>query len=342
MKDCLAIILAGGQGTRLFPLTAERAKPAVPFGGEYRIIDITLSNCLNSHFKQILMLTQYKSLSLNSHVDRAWRKYFCGELDEFVEVVPPQQRLTADWYRGTADAVYQNIYSIEKANKKYTLILAGDHIYKMDYRELLEHHKRQRADLTVSALPVKQEIANQLGVMQVAADGRILKFEEKPACPQLVPGTTDICFASMGVYLFDTNFLLELLCRDAMDRGSGHDFGKDLIPAMIGRDRVFAYPFGDPKTGKTEYWRDVGTLDSYFEANMDLLMPEPPFDLNDASWPIRTFRPAVPAARIASSASSQTSAGPGRLGVVSNTILGGGRARARCDPPARHDGSGRL
>lgn len=294
MDDCLAVILAGGKGKRLSPLTDDRAKPAVPFAGAYRIIDFSLSNCLNSGLKQSLVLTQYKSLSLNRHVDRAWRRFFCGDLGEFIDVVSPQQRLTDHWYAGTADAVYQNIYSIEKVAPKYTLILAGDHIYKMDYRQLVDFHKSVNADLTIGTIEVDRDTARQFGVMQIDNDRRIVDFKEKPVDPAPIPGSSGLSLASMGIYVFNTQFLLELLCDDATDRDSTHDFGHDLIPSVINSHRVFAYPFRDKGGCRPAYWRDVGTVDAYYDANMDLISAKPRLDLYDAAWPIRTFHPDMP------------------------------------------------
>ncbi|CAN0327536.1 unnamed protein product, partial [Ectocarpus sp. 4 AP-2014] len=215
MKDVLAVVLAGGKGSRLEPLTRDRAKPAVPFGGIYRIIDFTLSNCLNSGMRRILVLTQYKAMSLDRHVTLGWRDYFCRELGEFVDVVPPQQRIDEQWYQGTADAVYQNIYTLEKERPSHVVILAGDHIYKMDYSKLVKYHEQQNADLTIAALTVPKEEATAFGVMQVDSDQRVIGFEEKPADPKTVPGDPDNCLASMGIYVFNAPFLFDELCRDA-------------------------------------------------------------------------------------------------------------------------------
>ena len=293
MLDSIAVVLAGGKGERLEPLTRDRAKPAVPFAGNYRIIDFALSNCLNSGIRRMLVLTQYKAMSLTRHIDLAWRQFFNRELQEFVDVVPPQQRIDEQWYQGTADAVYQNIYTLERERPRYVVILAGDHIYRMDYGAMIRYHQRVGADLTIGALQVDREEARQFGVMQVNEHDRVVGFEEKPAEPKGVPGDPNTCLASMGIYVFSAPFLFEQLCRDATDRRSQHDFGRNIIPSIIHKHHVYAYPFVDP-SGAQAYWRDVGTLDSYYQANMDLLAPQPPMDLYDESWPIRTYQPNSP------------------------------------------------
>ena len=294
MKDVLAVILAGGKGSRLEPLTRDRAKPAVPFGGAYRIIDFTLSNCLNSGIRKNLLLTQYKAMSLDRHINLGWQGYLCRELGEFIDVVPPQQRIDEHWYQGTADAVYQNIYTIEKERPKYVVILAGDHIYKMDYMNLVNLHLQSQADMTVGALRVRVNDASQFGVMQIDGNSRVVGFQEKPAQPQSIPNDPQHALASMGIYVFTARFLFEQLCLDATRRGSTHDFGHDLIPSIIDTHRVFAYPFLDENRKGDAYWRDVGTLDAYFEANMDLISVDPQLNLYDQHWPIRTFRPNFP------------------------------------------------
>jgi glucose-1-phosphate adenylyltransferase len=298
MKEVLAVILAGGKGSRLEPLTRDRAKPAVPFGGVYRIVDFTLSNCLNSGVRKMLILTQYKAMSLDRHISLGWQGYLCRELREFIDVVPPQQRIDEHWYRGTADAVYQNIYTIEKERPAYAIILAGDHIYKMDYMKLLERHIENRADLTIGALRATLPEATQFGVMQIDSDSRIVGFEEKPAEPKPIPGDPEHALASMGIYVFNARFLFEQLCLDATRQASKHDFGRDVIPAVIHTHRVFAYPFMDENLAeshtKDAYWRDVGTLDAYYEANMDLVSVDPQLNLYDRRWPIRTYQPNLP------------------------------------------------
>ena len=294
MKDCLAVVLAGGKGSRLEPLTRDRAKPAVPFGGSYRIVDFALSNCLNSGLRRMLVLTQYKAMSLDRHINLGWRHFYCRELGEFIDVVPPQQRIDEQWYQGTADAVYQNIYSIEKERPEYIVILAGDHIYKMNYRTMVDFHKENNADLTIAALRVTTDEARQFGVMQVETDNRIVGFEEKSPEPKTIPGDDGYCLASMGVYVFTARFLFEQLCQDATRARSSHDFGKDVIPSIIDDYRVFAFPFRDENRKGDAYWRDVGTLDAYFEANMDLITVDPQLNMYDQRWPIRTYQPNFP------------------------------------------------
>jgi glucose-1-phosphate adenylyltransferase len=296
MKEhVMTVILAGGKGSRLEPLTRDRAKPAVPFGGSYRIIDFTLSNCLNSGMRKILALTQYKAMSLDRHINMGWQRYFCRELGEFIDVVPPQQRIDENWYQGTADAVYQNIYTIEKEQPRYVLVLAGDHIYKMDYAKLLQHHLDIGADATIGVLCRRREEASrQFGVMQVDTSRRVIGFEEKPVNPKPIPGEEEYCMASMGIYLFTARFLFEELCRDATRRGSRHDFGGDIIPSILDTNRVYAYPFRDENRKKDYYWRDVGTLDAYYDANMDLISVDPELNMYDEEWPIRNYQPNLP------------------------------------------------
>jgi glucose-1-phosphate adenylyltransferase len=292
--DTLAVVLAGGKGERLEPLTRDRAKPAVPFGGLYRIIDFPLSNCVNSELRRILVLTQYKAMSLDRHIDLGWRRFFHRERGELIDVLPPQQRIDANWYQGTADAVYQNIYAIERERPKYVLILAGDHIYKMNYARMVEFHVENSADVTVGALNVTPQEASQFGVMEIDQKRRIVGFEEKPAQPKTVPGASDQCLASMGIYVFEAEFLYETLLADATNRNSQHDFGKNIIPGSIENQRVFAYPFEDENRKDESYWRDVGTIDAYYDANMDLCRVEPMLNLYDEAWPIWTFQPNLP------------------------------------------------
>lgn len=294
MRDILTVILAGGRGTRLEPLTRDRAKPAVPFGGLYRIIDFVLSNCLNSQMRRLLLLTQYKAQSLDRHINLAWRQYFCRELGEFVDVVPPQQRLAGDWYSGTADAVYQNIYAIERESPEDVMILAGDHIYKMNYGPMVEYHRQRGADITIGALRVGVDQARQFGVMQVDADQRVIGFEEKPQQPKSLPEDPCMCLASMGIYVFNARFLYERLCADATQPGSHRDFGKDIIPRAIKDSVVCAYPFLDENRKTDAYWRDVGTIDAYYEASMDLISIDPQLNLYDNHWPMRAYQPNLP------------------------------------------------
>ncbi len=293
MRDVLTLILAGGKGTRLEPLTRDRAKPAVPFGGLYRIIDFPLSNCLNSNLRKILVLTQYKARSLDRHLNLGWN-FLSQQLDEYVEVLPPQQRIDEHWYRGTADAIYQNIYVIEKSNPKYIVILAGDHIYKMDYGEMIRSHIKNGADLTIGCIPVPVKEADQCGVLAVNESDKITSFIEKPAKPPEIPGQPGFSLASMGIYVFTASTLFELLFEDASKKNSDHDFGKNIIPSIISRLNVQAFRFQDKNKKSIPYWRDVGTLDAYYQANMDLIGIDPVLNLYDTEWPIRTFQPQFP------------------------------------------------
>lgn len=294
MKDVLAVVLAGGKGSRLEPLTRDRAKPAVPFGGTYRIIDFTLSNCINSGIRKMLMLTQYKAMSLDRHINTGWRHLLSRELGEFIDVVPPQQRIDEQWYQGTADAVYQNIYTLEQERPEHVVILAGDHIYKMDYSKMIDFHKANDADLTIAALKVSVQEAREFGVMQIDDDNRIVGFEEKSPTPKTIPGDDQHCLASMGIYVFNARFLFDQLCHDATLQDSAHDFGRNIIPAVIDSHRLFAFPFQDENSAEQAYWRDVGTLDAYYEANIELTSVQPLLNLYDYRWPVRTDQPNLP------------------------------------------------
>jgi len=297
MKDTLGVLLAGGAGERLYPLTRDRAKPAVTFGGIYRIIDITLSNCLNSQLRRVYILTQYKALSLNRHIREGWAIYG-HEISEFIEVLPPMQRVSDQWYQGTADAVYQNIYSIGSEQPKHVLILAGDHIYKMDYGKMLQQHLDSAADLTVATIQVDPSETYHFGVVDVDKDGRINGFEEKPKETKLrYPQNPEKVAASMGIYLFNYDVLIPVLLKDAEDANSSHDFGKDILPKMVDVYRVFAYDFVDENKKEARYWRDVGTLEAYYEANMDVVSVSPIFNLYDRAWPIRTHQRQYPPAK---------------------------------------------
>ena len=296
-EKTISIILAGGMGARLHPLTAERAKPAVPFGGRYRIIDFTLSNCLHSGLRRILVLTQYKSHSLQQHLRDAWSIYN-AELGEYITPIPPQMRTGESWYTGTADAIYQNLYLLERSGADNAMILSGDHIYRMDYAAMLQHHHDFGAEVTVACLTVGLEQARSFGVMTVDEGDRIVSFHEKPEDPRSVPGDSEHALASMGVYVFSMNLLAELL-REDHSSDSTHDFGTDIFPSLVGTHRVIAYRFGGTSGRVTadRYWRDVGTVDAYYEANMELLQPVPSIDLYQRDWPIRTYEGQHPPAR---------------------------------------------
>ncbi|SEK34969.1 glucose-1-phosphate adenylyltransferase [Ectothiorhodospira marina] len=295
-RDTLALILAGGRGSRLKQLTLWRAKPAVPFGGKFRIIDFPLSNCINSGIRQVGVITQYKAHSLIQHVQRGW-SFLRGEFGEFIELWPAQQRIETSWYKGTADAVFQNLDIIRDHDPSYVLILAGDHIYKMDYGDMIAYHVESGADMTVGCLEVDLDMARGFGVMGVDADGRVERFDEKPEHPQPLPGKTDKALASMGIYVFNKDFLFLQLVADADTPGSSHDFGKDIIPKVLQSCRVMAYPFRDVQTGTQAYWRDVGTIDSYWKSNLELIGVTPELNLYDMDWPIWTYQEQLPPAK---------------------------------------------
>ena len=318
MNRVLGVLLAGGAGERLSPLTRHRAKPAVPFGGVYRIIDVALSNCINSDLRKIFILSQYKALSLNRHIRFGWN-IMSRELGEFIEILPPMQRVSENWYLGTADAVYQNFYSILAENPEHVLILAADHIYKMDYRSMLEHHRAAEADVTVATFPVPPEEAYRFGVVKVVPGGQITEFYEKPSGP--VPESVDpvgLLQASMGIYLFKTAALISILREDAANSESNHDFGHDILPAILGNYRVCAHPFADRNSKKEPYWEDVGTLDTYYEANMDLVSVSPVFNLYDRDWPIRTLQEQHPPAKFVFAQEGN------RMGVALDSIVSNG------------------
>jgi len=295
-RDTLALILAGGSGTRLKGLTQWRAKPAVPFGGKFRIIDFPLSNCFNSGIRRIGVITQYKAHSMIRHLQRGW-SFQRTELGEFVELLPAQQRTGTSWYAGTADAVFQNLDIIRAHNPEYVLILAGDHIYKMDYGPMLAYHVEHEADLTIGCFEVPLDTAKAFGVMAVDGEWRVTGFTEKPPQPEPIPGRSNEALASMGIYVFNTKFLFEQLVRDAESVGSERDFGKNIIPSVIHKYRVYAYPFRDPITGSQAYWRDVGTVDSYWAANMELIGVTPELNMYDNEWPIWTYQEQLPPAK---------------------------------------------
>ena len=296
-RNTLVLILAGGEGSRLKDLTKWRAKPAVPFGGKYRIIDFALSNCVNSGLRKIGVLTQYKSHSLLRHLQRGWG-FMRAEIGEFVELLPAQQRTEEKaWYKGTADALFQNMDIMQRHNTEYVIVLGGDHIYTMDYAKMLVQHVNSGADFTVGAIEVPLEEATGFGVLAVDDDMKITRFDEKPAAPQPIPGKPEMALASMGIYVFSTRFLYETLSKDAGDGSSSHDFGKDIIPARIKDSMAMAYAFRDEKTGLPAYWRDVGTLESYWRANMELCDVEPELNLYNRAWTIWTYQTQNPPAK---------------------------------------------
>ncbi|MET0070451.1 MAG: glucose-1-phosphate adenylyltransferase [Candidatus Thiodiazotropha sp.] len=295
-RNTLALILAGGRGSRLKHLTKWRSKPAVPFGGKFRIVDFPLSNCINSGIRQVGVLTQYKAHSLLLHIQRGWG-FLRGEFGEFVELLPAQQRIESSWYEGTADAVYQNLDILRSHNPDYVLVLAGDHIYKMDYGTMIAEHVESGADMTVGCLTVDLESAKEFGVMTMDSDGWVVDFHEKPANPRPIPGKENEALASMGIYVFNRKFLFEQLIKDADTPNSSHDFGKDIIPKVIARYRVLAYRFRDATSGKQAYWRDVGTIDAFWTANLELIGVTPPLNLYDRSWPIWTYQEQLPPAK---------------------------------------------
>jgi len=315
-RSTMAMIMAGGRGSRLEDLTAIRAKPATPFGGKFRIIDFPLSNCVNSGIRQIFILTQYKAHSLIQHIHRGWG-YLRGEFGEFIQIIPAQQQMGEHWYLGTADCIYQNINEIREHNPEHVLILAGDHIYKMDYGPMIAAHAENNADVTVGVIQVPLHEATGFGVLSINEDNRVRKFSEKPVNPEPVPGNPDAAMASMGIYVFDSEFLIEILQADAADPNSSHDFGHDIIPKMIDSHRVFAYPFHDVQTRAQSYWRDVGTVDAYFRANLELVYVHPELNLYDEDWPIWTYQEQLPPAKFVLDDS-------GRIGMATNSMVSGG------------------
>jgi glucose-1-phosphate adenylyltransferase len=317
MKDTLGVLLAGGAGERLYPLTRDRAKPAVTFGGIYRIIDITLSNCLNSDLRRVYILTQYKALSLNRHVREGWN-ILGREVGEFIEVLPPMKRVSEEWYQGTADAVYQNIYSIGSEQPQHVLILSGDHIYKMNYGRMLKQHTDAGADVTLATIQIDPAEVARFGVVDIDRDHRVTGFEEKPKQTDLrSPYNPAKVSASMGIYLFNTDVLIPALLKDAEDPNSSHDFGKDILPKMADEYRVYSFDFVDENKKEALYWRDVGTLEAFYEANMDITSVSPVFNLYDAEWPIRTHQRQYPPAKF-------VFAEAGRTGTALDSIVSAG------------------
>ncbi|MCU1307494.1 MAG: Glucose-phosphate adenylyltransferase, partial [Acidobacteriaceae bacterium] len=298
MKDTLGVLLAGGAGERLYPLTRDRAKPAVTFGAIYRIIDVTLSNCINSDLRHVYILTQYKALSLNRHIREGWGNVVATEMGEFIEILPPMKRVSDNWYMGTADAVYQNIYSIGSEEPKHVLILSGDHIYKMNYDLMLRHHKDSGADVTLATILIDPSESDRFGCVDIQQNGEVIGFEEKPKQTKLrSPYNPDMVSGSMGVYLFNTDVLLPALLKDAEDPDSTHDFGHDILPNLLTEYRVHSFNFIDENKKEALYWPDVGTLDAYYEASMDLVSVSPVFNMYDKAWPIRTYQRQYPPAK---------------------------------------------
>jgi len=295
LEDTLVIVLAGGAGERLYPLTKERAKPAVYFGGPYRIIDFPLSNCVNSGLRRVFIATQYKSLSLNRHIRMGW-SIVSEELGEFIEILPPQKRVGEHWYLGTADAVYQNLYSLQRENPRHVIILSGDHVYKMDYSKMLRFHLERGAAATLATIEVPAADAHRFGVVAIDDEERVVGFDEKPSQPRTVPGVGGVALGSMGVYIFETDTLIQALENDAQ-QDTSHDFGRDIIPALFPRVPVYSYRFHDENKKSAKYWRDVGTIDAYYEASMDLCHVNPEFNLYDPEWPMRTHQPQAPPAK---------------------------------------------
>ena len=319
MRDTLGVLLAGGAGERLYPLTRDRAKPAVTFGGIYRIIDVTLSNCINSDLRRVYILTQYKALSLNRHIREGWGNVVGHELGEFIEILPPMKRVSENWYMGTADAVYQNIYSIGSEEPKYVLILSGDHIYKMNYDLMLRQHRDSGADITLATILVEPSETRHFGVVENDRTGRVVGFQEKPEQTELrSPYNPRMVSASMGVYVFNADVLISALLKDADDAGSRHDFGHNILPRLVDGSKVYSFNFVDEnKKEEALYWRDVGTLEAYYEANLDLVAVSPVFNLYDEAWPIRTHQRQYPPAKF-------VFAEPPRVGRALDSLLSSG------------------
>jgi glucose-1-phosphate adenylyltransferase len=317
LDDILVILLAGGAGERLYPLTKERAKPAVYFGGPYRIIDFTLSNCINSGLRRIFIATQYKSLSLNRHIRMGWN-VVSEELGEFIEILPPQKRVGEHWYLGTADAVFQNLYSIDRETPSHVIVLSGDHVYKMDYSKMLRFHLERNADATLAALEVPRTHSNRYGIVSIDPSDRVVGFQEKPEHPTPVPGSPDVALASMGIYIFKADVLVRALENDAIRPDSQHDFGHNVLPSLFSTAPVYAYRFYDENKKSSKYWRDIGTLDAYFEASMDLCQVNPEFNLYDPEWPLRTYQPQAPPAKFVFAEEGR------RCGQALDSVISGG------------------
>ncbi|RJP29217.1 MAG: glucose-1-phosphate adenylyltransferase [Candidatus Omnitrophota bacterium] len=329
MRKVITFIMAGGKGERLYPLTRDRAKPAVPFGGIYRIIDFTLSNCINSGLRKIYLLTQYKSASLQRHIRLGWN-ILPSELGQYIEILPAQKRVGESWYLGTADAIYQNLYTLEDEKPDEVLILAGDHIYKMNYYTLIDLHREKNADVTVGVVEVDKDEAIQFGVLEVDSSDRVTAFHEKPKNPVTIPSKPNKIYASMGIYVFNSGVLIKELGEDSKRSSSSHDFGKDIIPQMLKKGlKVCAYNFADENKKEALYWRDIGTIDAYYDANIDLVQVDPVFNLYDKDWPVRTYQEQFPPAKNVFAGEEIT----GRIGLVLDSlvsvgcIISGGRVQ---------------
>ncbi len=319
-ENILTFIMAGGKGERLWPLTKDRTKPAVPFGGIYRIIDFVLSNCINSKLRKVYVLTQYKSASLQRHIRLGWN-ILSSELNEYIELLPAQQRVRESWYLGTADAIFQNLNTLEIDKPEDVVILAGDHVYKMDYLTMIRSHRQLEADVTVGVVEVDKLLSSQFGVIEVDKKGRVRDFQEKPAVPRTIPDKPGKIYASMGIYVFKNSFLVKQLHEDAENKKSTHDFGRDIIPKMV-KDglKVVSYNFTDQNKKEVMYWRDIGTIDAYYEANMDLVQVNPVFNLYDKEWPIRTYQEQFPPAKTVFAGEEIT----GRVGLALDSLVSGG------------------
>ncbi|MFA5500747.1 MAG: glucose-1-phosphate adenylyltransferase [Candidatus Omnitrophota bacterium] len=319
MRKVLTFIMVGGKGERLLPLTKDRTKPAVPFGGIYRIIDFTLSNCINSGLRKIYLLSQYKSASLQRHIRLGWN-FLPSELGQFIEMLPAQQRVGDSWYLGTANALYQNLYTLEMDRPDEVLILAGDHIYKMNYYSMIDYHRDQNADLTVGVVEINKNKSKHLGVVEVDASGKVVGFQEKPANPKTIIGKPDKIYGSMGIYVFNNSILEKELIEDSKNAKSSHDFGKDIIPQMLKKNmKVVVYNFRD-ENDKEAYWRDIGTIDAYYDANMGLIQANPDFNLYDQDWPVRTYQEQYPPVKTVHSGEQEK----GRVGLVLDSIVSEG------------------
>jgi len=320
MRKVLTFIMAGGKGERLWPLTRDRVKPAVPFGGIYRIIDFTLSNCINSGLRRIFVLTQYKSASLQRHIRLGWN-ILPSELGQFIELLPAQQRVGESWYLGTADAIYQNLYTIDEEKPDEVLILSGDHIYKMNYYQMIEYHRKLEADLTISIVELEKERAVSLGMVETDNNFRIKNFREKPTLDEINSLNKEKVYVSMGIYVFNREILESQLIEDSQDQNSTHDFGRDILPKMLKKNfKIYGYNFIDENKKQAQYWRDIGTIDAYYEANMDLVQVEPLFNLYDNEWPVRTYQEQFPPAKTVFSGNEVG----GRIGLVLDSLIANG------------------